>query len=666
MSPAAIAPSSPAPEKKSSDSSTIPLAGGGGSFALPQYEHVRGHVPYNQNDATSGITLTFTNSGSNNLLGAPAPPNGTVAVYLSASIAGASSVAFSSGSNTMTLTSDTFQPGARYEVYSYEGSQEDSSVPATLERRTLTFQTPLSAISIPSGTPLAIEVVLVSSATPTPSPAADWDSFGYDLGRSGYNPIESSVGTNNVGTLQSIWTFNIGSNPAHEPVYAANVSVNGQATNVLYGGSSYGSTMYAVNAETGALIWSDPVPYSTFSCSPSEQAKFSIGETPAIDRKKNLLYFADGDDDVHAVDLGTGKEAYGWPIQIADYTPDHNFMHGGLTYNPANQTLYAVTGSTCDISPWYGRIVAIKTKGPRVEATFFTMSGNSSQGPSGGGIWGPGGGSIDPATNDVFVATGNADTTMGAAQNAGYAEEVIDLTPSLQKILANNYPTNIPTVYGDDDFDFGATPLLFQPPGCPPLLAAINKSGAFELYDRESISYGPIQYIYMSVPTDRGEFVGLPAYDPVTNYVYVGLPTTEGIYQPGMAAFSIQSNCTLNPTPAWTANFGPDGSPSTTTRRSPITIANGVVYISNYNGDTEFAFNAATGAQLWTAPLSSWGTVGAVVANGIVYVGSDDGTITAWAPSSYAAKLRKRTVKTRYSKVAVHRSEPRSPWGPWR
>ncbi|MFY9738564.1 MAG: PQQ-binding-like beta-propeller repeat protein [Candidatus Cybelea sp.] len=654
-----------------SKSKTVPVLAGGGGFALPRYGGFKGKVPYSPSDATSGATLTFTNSGSNNLLGVPAPPNGTPVLYLEASIGVASEVTFASGSSQMKLESARFQTGGTYEIYAYEGGQQVESYGANPPKNdTLAFLTPLSGVMIPSTTPLAIEVVLSGTASPSPSPSptpttTDWDSFGFDLQRTGYNPVESEVGANNIGSVQMVWTLNIGSNMVHEPVYAAGVNVNGQPANILYAGSAYGSTMYAINASTGAIVWQDPVPFSTFSCG-SQKAKFSIDETPAIDRGKNLLYFADGYNQVHAVDLGTGREAAGWPVTIADYTPDHNFMHGGLTYNAADGILYGVTGSTCDISPWYGRIVAVLTTlHPVVVGSFFTMSGGPSQGSSGGGIWGPGGGSVDPSTGNVFVATGNADTSQGGEQNAGDAEQVIELPPALGKPIANNYPPNIPEISGDDDFDFGATPLLFQPAGCPPLVAAINKSGVFELYDRGSISQGPIQYIYMSVPTDRGDFIGVPAFDPVTGYVYVGLPTVEGIYQPGLAAFNMQYNCTLNPTPAWTAEFGPDGYPYQTSRRSAISIANGVVYISNFTGDTEYAFNAATGAQLWEQPLAGWGNEGTVIANGMVFVSSDDGTISAWAPLSDAQKLRKHVVKTSEARPPVRRPSPATPWGPW-
>jgi outer membrane protein assembly factor BamB len=501
---------------------------------------------------------------------------------------------------------------------------------------------PATAMAAPRPVVAAEPQQLRLCSPATTCAAADWDSFGFDLERTGYNPIESIVGPRNVSTLERSWSFDVNSSVVHEPVFAHGVSVHGHLTDILYAGSAYSSAMYAIDTSTGAMVWKHRVAHSSYSCGPGK-SRFSIGETPAIDRGKNLLYFNDGQNNVHAVDLGTGREAKGWPLTIADYTPDHNFMHGGFTYNPANGLLYAVTSSTCDISPWYGRIVAIDTKVPAVAGRFYPMSGTASQGPSGGGVWGPGGASIDPRTNNVFIATGNADTSKGVPQNSAYAEQVVELSPRLGSVLANDYPANIPRIQGDNDFDFGATPLLFQPTGCPPLLAAINKSGMFELYDRASISLGPIQYIAMSIPTDDGDFIGVPAFDPKTGYVYVGLPTAEGIYAPGMAAFAIQTNCTLNPTPVWSADFGPGGSgDGNQTPRSPISIANGVVYVSNYNGDTEYAFDAETGTQLWSVPLPSLGDVGTVIANGIVYVGAGAGDITAWMLPSARKRVRGR------------------------
>lgn len=87
------------------------------------------------------------------------------------------------------------------------------------------------------------------------SQTTDWDSFGFDLQRTGYNPVESTVGANNVGTVQKLWSVNVSYGMVHEPALAYGVSVNGESTNVLYAGSANGSAMDAINADTGAVLW---------------------------------------------------------------------------------------------------------------------------------------------------------------------------------------------------------------------------------------------------------------------------------------------------------------------------------------------------------------------------------------------------------------------------
>ncbi len=447
----------------------------------------------------------------------------------------------------------------------------------------------------------------------------DWDGFGYDLQRTGYNPNESAVGVANIGTVHKLWSTNVGSPMVGEPVVAAGVPVAGQPINVLYAGSG-GSYFYAINASTGATIWKVPMVPSSYSCD-GGSSNFGVEGTPAIDRATSRIYLADGQNNVHALDLATGTEAQGWPINIADVTPDHNFVYGGLTFNPSNQTLYVGTSSTCDIVPYTGRLTAINTTTAGIVNTFYPAQ----QPNLGGGVWGLGGASIDPTTNNVFIAVGNS---TGSSQTTGFSEQVVELNANLSTVIAHN----LPTLPASSDADFGATPLLFQPPGCPPLAAAVNKSGVFVLYNRSNIGAGPTQEIAMSIPSDNGDFIGVPAYDPVTQFVYVGLPSTYGIYTPGIGAFRMQG-CTLNPAPVWSQTFGPDGAiVNTDVPRSAITIANGVVYISDWSADTEFAFNAATGTQLWTTALTSYGFPGTVVADGIVYVSDIAGNVTAWGP----------------------------------
>jgi outer membrane protein assembly factor BamB len=498
----------------------------------------------------------------------------------------------------------------------------------------------VTATPLPTPTPTATPTPTPTpTATPTATPNAnqDWSTMGYDLAHTGYNSAENFIGTNSFGTLHAVWTSNAGGQIG-EPVVATNVTVSGGAQNMLYAGGANG-TFYALNADTGAVVWTKQLGTSNYSCGGNTYT-FGIAGAPVLDRAANRVYVGDGAATVHALDLATGAEQAGWPIVIAS-PANQNFIYGGLTYNGANHLLYAETSSTCDISPWYGRITAINTQSAATVSTFYPT-----QGQSGGGIWGFGGASIDTATNNVFIATGNADTTNGNPENFAYGEQIVELAPDLSSVLAHNYP-GIPA--GGDDEDFGATPLLFQPPGCGPLLAAVNKSGMFFLYSRMSISRGPVQSIQMSITTGNGDFIGVPAYDPVTNYVYVGLPSTftnGGLnitYKPGIAAFSI-SNCTLNPAPVWSANFGADGSQTDDdTPRSPVTIANGVVYVSDYVTKQTFAFDALNGSQLWTQTLPAPAISGPVVANGKLYTGSY-GPMTAWTTNtpSFSRALRPR------------------------
>jgi outer membrane protein assembly factor BamB len=461
---------------------------------------------------------------------------------------------------------------------------------------------------------------------PTPTPSGgitDWPTMGFDLQRTGYNPSERTIGTGSFGTLHQLWSARVTGGEIDEPVLATGVSVNGTPANIIYAGGATG-LFFAFNADTGGTIWSKQLGATNYSCG-SFTGTFGDNGSAVIDRARGRIYVADGAGQVHALDLATGTEAAGWPVTVISSQPDHNFLYSALTYNSANGLLYAETASTCDISPWYGRISAISTSSASIVSTFYPA-----QGASGGGIWSFGGASVDPATNNVFIATGNTDTTNGGSQFSGYDEQVVSLTSNLGTVLGSYYAT-LPV---GPDSDFGATPLLFTPPGCPELAAAVNKSGLFVLYNASAIGNGPVQTIQMSITTDNGDFIGVPAYDPVTNYIYVGLPATEGIYKPGVGAFSLASNCTLNTTPVWNANFGADGAVQTSndTPRSPISIANGVLYVADYGTSTAYAFNAATGAQLWSHTLSGKGIVGPIVANGRLYVSDESGNLTAWSP----------------------------------
>src|SRR5579872_2627225 len=609
----------------SGDTATeTPFSGTAGNIAGEIWE-IAGEQTTGFIDAETGaeagprtVTLTFSPSHSGDLIvGASAMNTMLTGVTPTGfTVDSSSSPAGSTGFSDLSAHQNSAQAGTQSVTWTYNSTTDTHPVTADMIAIAGTGAT---ATPSPSPTPSPTPAP-TPTPTPTPGSAVNWPTMGYDVKRSGYNPSEHTLGTSNVSGIHNIWSTSIGGQIG-EPIYASNVVIKSVKTNVLYV-SDGGGTAWAINADTGAVLWTHQMGTSSYMCGTGTYT-FGANGTPVFDRTTNRVYFSDGAANVHAFNMSTGKEVAGWPVNIA--TPaNHNFIYSALTYNHENHTLYAETSSTCDISPWYGRIAAINTTTAAITNTFYPA-----QGVSGGGIWGFGGASIDPSTNDVYIATGNSDTSNGGSQSAGYSEQVVALSPDLSSVLGNYYAQLPP----GPDSDFGATPLLFKPPGCPLLAAAVNKSGLFVLYNAGNISAGPLQTIDMSISSDNGDFVGVPAYDPVTNYVYVGLPSTFGIYNPGMGAFGVQSNCTLNPTPVWNAAFGADGAVlDDDTLRSPISIANGVVYVSHYDTGVAYAFNAATGSQLWTHTLSGKGVVGPIVANGHLYTSDITGKIQAWSP----------------------------------
>ena len=110
----------------------------------------------------------------------------------------------------------------------------------------------------------------------------------------------------------------------------------------------------------------------------------------------------------------------------------------------------------------------------------------------------------------------------------------------------------------------------------------------------------------MNPSTDDADFIGLPAYSPATNMLYVNLPndyTGSGYsYSHGLAALRLGTGCTVSPSPAWNASFGvlPQQT-SIDDPHAPPTVANGVVYTSGGPNNVVYALNAQTGQVLWTS-----------------------------------------------------------------
>jgi hypothetical protein len=122
---------------------------------------------------------------------------------------------------------------------------------------------------------------------------------------------------------------------------------------------------------------------------------------------------------------------------------------------------------------------------------------------------------VEPDGSAVYTALGNSavfDPTCSCdVDDAGFGDSIVRLTTDLVPVSSDR-PDDVRRV---DDYDFGAAPLLFLPPGCPPLAAANNKDGFLYVWDRTDLAKGPI--FETAVGDGPGPFVGAPSWSARLN-----------------------------------------------------------------------------------------------------------------------------------------------------
>jgi outer membrane protein assembly factor BamB len=459
------------------------------------------------------------------------------------------------------------------------------------------------------GVVVGISATLVAPALGSDR-SVDWATYGMDNQRTGFNPAENGLGPSAVSSIRQIWSTRLGATILTQPIVASGVVVQHprRSVDLIYAATEHG-LFAAMDANTGRVVWSRRLGYRHVSfCGDLPNHDFGITGTPVIDHSRDSIYTTGGDGRLYELDLATGRTKRRW---VMTRDPSYENDYGALTL--VNGILYVPYSGNCDTNPYHGFVAAFRVRDGRRIATWFP-SGSL----FGGSVWGYGGVSADPG-GSIFVAVGNS---QGSNEHAGYGEHVVRLTPGL-RVVSANYP-GLPK----GDADFGATPLLFQRPGCPPELAVGNKYGSFFVYDRDRISSGPVQRIGLGgSPFGQNGLLGVTAYWPSTATVFVSNPLDRGRYRHGVVAFRVTGSCRLSF--EWSATDGRNGDAS-----SP-TVAAGVVFFGNGYGHQALALDARTGRLLWDSGRAIRGSVyaGPTVVNGKVYVSSVGGYLYAFAPA---------------------------------
>jgi outer membrane protein assembly factor BamB len=429
------------------------------------------------------------------------------------------------------------------------------------------------------------------------SASADWPRYGGDDLLTNNVPKERAGGLSSasVSGIGERWSVKLAGRIVASPLYAKNVVVGESLENLVFVATNAGAVA-AIRAQDGTVLWRRDVSTTVATCG----SAYGISSTPIVDRGRNRLYVIGADGLLNALDLSTGASDPGWPVRVVDHTRSE-YAWGGLAM--FGTRVYVPIASYCDKADEDGyladgRLVAVDVVDAHIVASFDPVAGPNNM----GGMWGYAGTSIDPATGHLWTATGNSsvyDPECGCmVEDADYAESVVELDPDLN-VFASNRPEEIPFV---EDNDFGAAPLLFQPPGCPPLAAANAKNGRVYIWNRNDPGAGPIWSARVG-PDDLGSaFIGQPSYSASLNMFFVSDARdydAEGAVRmlDAVVGFAVGTGCAFPERPTWTTpglGRGP---------KTPPLIVDDLVFVPGGFDHDAFALDARTGKTLWTVGL---------------------------------------------------------------
>jgi outer membrane protein assembly factor BamB len=223
-----------------------------------------------------------------------------------------------------------------------------------------------------------------------------------------------------------------------EPLYAAGREIPGKGLhNVVYVATEHAS-VYALDADTGTEFWHvsllkhEEVPSDNHSCD-QVAPEIGITSTPVIDLHRGLhgtLYAVTMSKDrsghylqrLHALDLQTGGEEFGGPVDIDATVPGASTNRQARIFDPqqyeeraalllVNGVIYTSWASHCDFDPYNGWIIGYS-------ATTLKQTGALNITPNGseGAIWQSGAGPAADPDGYLYVlaANGTFDTKLNS------------------------------------------------------------------------------------------------------------------------------------------------------------------------------------------------------------------------------------------------------------
>jgi uncharacterized protein (TIGR03437 family) len=485
-----------------------------------------------------------------------------------------------------------------------------------------------------------------------------------DLARTGQNLNETiltpaTVYSSNFGQLFSV---PVDGQVYAQPLYMWGVNVAGKGFhNVVFVVTEHDS-VYAFDADSNtgsnaAPLWQTTflnpsagvtsVPADNLGCNVITP-EVGVTGTPVIDPATGTLYVVAmtledfGQTYVqrlHALDVTTGLEKPGSPVEIEASAPGTGDGNSTVTFRPwlykersglllLNGVVYTFWSSHCDAGSYHGWVIGYDANTLKRTAVY-----TSSPNWEAGSIWQSGAAPPADADGNIYIVTGNGtfDVDRGGSD---LGDSVVKLSTTHGLSVADYFTPFNAALLDVKDIDLGSSGALLLPdlagsPQHPHLLITGGKEGRIYLIDRDSMGHfasDSDHQIVQSLPTAVGPLFGIPAY--FNHTVFFG-PKNDAL-----KAFPI-SNGQLSETPS-SQSSGVIPYLGSVPSVSSYGLKDGIVWTIYPDG--LHAYNAANlGTELYRGDTGSYIKFSTpTIANGKVYVGTANSVAVFGLPAAPA------------------------------
>ncbi len=479
------------------------------------------------------------------------------------------------------------------------------------------------------------------SLTLAAAPAYNWLQFNGDPQHSGANPSEKTILPGNVSTLKLWYQVTLPGAADGAPAYLSAVATSSGVRDLLFVTTKNG-WIVALDARSGATVWSHQNGPGSCHINNGPNVCYTTS-SPAIDPSLAYVYSYGLDGYVHKYQAGNGSEVTsgGWPelVTTKPYNEKGSSALSIATASGGASYLYAaLAGYPGDQGDYQGHITAINLAdgSQKVfnancsdQAVHFVETPGTPDCPAvQTAIWARPGVVYSPATNRIYMATGNGNF-LPASHDWG--DTVFALSPDGSGANGNPLDTYTPADFQtlqNTDADLGSTDVAILPvpstSSVQHLALQGGKDQLLRLLNLDNLSgQGGTGHtggeIGAPIPVPQGGLIlTQPAVwtNPADSSTWVFVATSNGL----SALKLVVSGGTPSLSLVWQNTSG---------GTSPI-VAGGVLYYAQ--SGLIRAVDPLTGAILWSSTqISGIHWESPIVDNGALYVTDESSHLTAYS-----------------------------------